>query len=418
MSDLSLTLIKGSSYYDVTELVEQVKWKGRKGSSSRTLQVKMVDDDGYLHARSGINAEEGHQFLFCYKGSELFRGIIMNQSQTSNKRMNVTAYDNGIYLANNKDTFNYTNKTGSEIFKDCCTRFGLPMGEVANCTYRIPELTKSKTTAFDAIADALSLDFDATGIRHYVASEKGKLKLLTRRENIVQWVLETGQNLTNYTYTRSIEDVKTRVKLVSKEGTTLAERKNTALESKIGIFQEIDKPDEDLTAAQINGLIQSMMDEKSTPERTLDVDAMGIPEIISGVGVYVIIPELGLSRTFYVDEDTHTFDGSRHTMNLKLNSANDLSKETKSTAASSTASSGGGSGGGTQKKTYSVGDVVQFKGGYHYVSSNATNPTGSRCAAGPAKITLQAKGARHPWHLIHTNSSSRVYGWVDEGTFE
>ena len=96
----------------------------------------------------------------------------------------ITHYDSGIYLANNKDTFTYENKTASEVFRDCCTRFGLPMGEVAECTYKIPELTKPKTTAFDTIADALSLDFDATGIRHYVSSAKGKLSLLTRREKM------------------------------------------------------------------------------------------------------------------------------------------------------------------------------------------------------------------------------------------
>lgn len=402
---ISLIIIKGEQGYDVTQLVEQIKWKGRKGSSARTLTAKLIDDDGYKHARSGIDVEQGHQCLFSYNGTELFRGIIMSQTQSNKKMLTFTAYDNGIYLANNKDTFTYENKTASEVFKDCCTRFGLPMGEVANCSYKIPELTKSKTTAFDAIADALSLDFDATGIRHYVASEKGKLKLLTRRENIMQWVIEVGQNLSTYTYTRSIESIKTRVKMVSKEGTTLAEKKNAALEKKIGVFQEIDKPDESLTTAQINDLISSILDEKSTPERTLNVEAIGIAEVISGIGVYIIIPELGLSRTFYVDEDTHVFEDNKHTMTLKLNYANDLSKEGKGSS-----DAGGG-------KDYKVGDVVQFNGGYHYVSSTASNPTGSKCAAGPAKITLQAKGAKHPWHLIHTDGSSRVYGWVDDGTF-
>lgn len=400
---ISLIIIKGEQGYDVTQLVEQIKWKGRKGSSSRTLTVKLIDDDGYKHARSEIDVEQGHQCLFKYNGTELFRGIIMTQTQTNKKTMTFTAYDNGIYLANNKDTFTYENKTATEVFKDCCTRFGLPMGEVANCTYKIPELTKSKTTAFDAIADALSLDFDATGIRHYVASEKGKIKLLTRRENIMQWVIEVGQNLTSYSYTRSIEDIKTRVKMVSKEGTTLAEKSNAALEKKIGVFQEIDKPDESLTTAQINDLISSILDEKSTPERTLNVEAVGIAEVISGIGVYIIIPELNLSRTFYVDEDVHVFEDNLHTMSLKLNYANDLSKETK--------------GSDTGSKDYKVGDVVQFNGGYHYVSSTASSPTGSKCAAGPAKITLQAKGAKHPWHLIHTDSKSRVYGWVDDGSF-
>lgn len=400
---MSLIILKGEQGYDVTQLVEQVKWKGRKGSSSRTLAVTLIDDDGYKHARSGVDVEQGHQCIFSYDGTELFRGIIMSQTQSNQKKLQFTAYDNGIYLANNKDTFCYENKTASDVFRDCCTRFGLPMGEVASCSYKIPELTKSKTTAFDAIADALSLDFDATGIRHYVASSKGKLSLLTRRENILQWVIEVGQNITSYSYSRSIEDIKTRVKMVSKEGTTVAEKSNAELEKKIGIFQEIDQPDESLTTAQVNDLIESIMEEKGTPERTLSVEAMGIAEVISGIGVYIIIPELEISRTFYVDEDTHTFEDNKHTMSLKLNYANDLAKEEKGAEDSG--------------KDYKVGDVVQFNGGYHYVSSTASNPTGSKCAAGPAKITLIAKGAKHPWHLIHTDSSTRVYGWVDDGTF-
>lgn len=397
---ISLIIVKGEQAYDVTQLVEQIKWMGRKGSSSRTLNVSLIDDDGYKHSRSGIDIEQGHQCLFCYNGQELFRGIIMTQTQNERKKLIFTAYDNGIYLANNKDTFTYENKTASDVFQDCCTRFGLPVGEIAECTYKIPELTKSKTTAFDAIADALSLDFDATGIRHYVTSEKGKLNLLTRRENILQWVIEIGQNLVTYSYTRSIENIKTRVKMVSKEGTTLAEKSNVELEEKIGVFQEIEKPDESLTTAQINDLIESMLDEKSTPQRTLDIEAMGIAEVISGIGVYIIIPELELSRTFYVDSDTHIFKDNLHTMTLKLNYANDLTKKGKNSS-----------------KDYKVGDIVQFNGGYHYISSTASNPTGTECAAGPAKITLIAKGAKHPWHLIHTDSSTRVYGWVDDGTF-
>lgn len=402
---ISLIIIKGEQGYDVTQLVESIKWQGRKGSSARTLTAQLIDDDGYKHARAGIDVEQGQQCLFNYNGTELFRGIIMSQTQSNKKKLTFKAYDNGIYLANNKDTFTYENKTASEIFRDCCTRFGLPMGEVSECTYRIPELTKPKTTPFDTIADAMSLDFDATGIRHYVSSDKGKISLLTRRENIMQWVIEVSQNLTTYSYTKSIEAIKTRVKMVSKEGTTLAEQSNAGLEGKIGVFQEIDQPDESLTTAQINDLIASILEEKSTPARTLTLEAIGIPEVISGIGVYIIIPELNLSRTFYVDSDTHTFKGNLHTMSLKLNYANDLAKTGKSQA------------GAAASKDYKVGDVVQFNGGSHYVSSTASSPTGSPCAAGPAKITLIAKGAKHPWHLIHTDSSTRVYGWVDDGTF-
>ena len=63
---------------------------------------------------------------------KLFRGMIMKQSHSNKKTMSITAYDNGIYLSNNKDTFNYKNITAAEVFKDCCKRFGLPYMGVAD----------------------------------------------------------------------------------------------------------------------------------------------------------------------------------------------------------------------------------------------------------------------------------------------
>lgn len=314
-----------SACSDITMLVQDIKWKGRKGSAARSLEVTILDDDGYHHARSGIDVEQGHQCIFYENSKELFRGIIMKTTQSQKKTMSFTAYDNGIYLSNNKDTFTYENKTADEVFRDVCGRFNLPVGEVSACSYRIPELVKSKTTAFDTIADALSLDYDNTGIRHYVSSDKGKLSLLTRRENILQWVLEAGQNISSYSYSKSIEKIKTRIKLLSDEDTVLAESRNSALESKIGIFQDVDKPDETLNEAQIQQLCDSMLKENGSPESSLTLENIcGKSDIISGVGVFVIIKHLGLSRTFYVDEDTHTFQGNLHKMSIKLNVASDV----------------------------------------------------------------------------------------------
>lgn len=59
-----------------------------------------------------------------------------------------------------------------------------------------------------------------------------------------------------------------------------------------------------------------------------------------------------------------------------------------------------------------VGDVVQFAGGPHYTSANATSYKTSP-KAGPAKVTAISKGAKHPYHIVHTTSASSVYGWVN-----
>lgn len=320
MSDISLILYRDGKTFDISELVESIKWKGRKGSAARSVSISLLDCKG---AQSGIDVTKGHQLIFSYKGKELFRGMIMSQQQSESFKMPITAYDNGIYLSNNKDTFVYENKTVHDIFIDVCKRFGIKYSDVAKTSYKIPELTKSKTTAWDAILDAISQDFKATGTKYYVNSSKGVLSLIKRRENILQWVLETGGNIMSYTYKKSIEDIKTRLKILSDEDKVYAVKKNTELEKKIGIFQDIEKKDDDLSEAKFQEHIKETLKEISTPEISLSVEALGIPDVISGVGVYVIIDELGIKRTFYVDEDTHTFKGGSHTMNLTLNSVNE-----------------------------------------------------------------------------------------------
>ncbi len=400
MDRINLILIKNNEYYDISSLVESIKWSGRKGSSGRTITVGVIDDDGYNHARIGLDVEDGHQCIFSYDNVELFRGICLKQSQSESKKLSFTAYDNGVYLANNRDTFVYENKTASEIFKDCCKRYSIPIGDVAGTSYVISELVKPNTTAFDCVLDALSQDFDNTRVRHYISSAKGVLSLLTRQENIVQWVIETGQNLVSYNYNKSVEKTKTRFKIYSNENTVVAEDINSELEMKIGVFQEVQKISDSKSGVSADALIKAMAKEKGSPDISLIVESLGNAEVFSGLGVFIIIKELSLNRTFYVDEDTHVFTDQYHKMNLKLTLSNDLDVLTEESTSD-----------------FKVGDIVDFKGGHHYVSSNSTNPVGAKCKAGKAKITLVAKGAKKPYHLIHTDSSSSVYGWVEDGTF-
>lgn len=78
-------------------------------------------------------------------------------------------------------------------------------------------------------------------------------------------------------------------------------------------------------------------------------------------------------------------------------------------SSSSTPSTGGTTGGTADIK---VGDVVEFTGTKHYVSSTAK--TASSCKPGKAKVTAIAKGKAHPYHLIAVSGDgSTVYGWTD-----
>ena len=282
MGKITFLVTKGETTYDMSELVESATWSGRKGSPARTLSVSLIDDDGWKHARSGIDVTKGNHCVFYWEGAELFRGIIMQQRQSTKKTMTIKAYDVGIYLSNNKDSFCYKQKKASEIFKDCCDRFQIPYKDVADTGYVISELPKAKTTACDVILDALSLTFKATGIRHYVTSADGKLSLIKRKDSILQWVVETGRNLISYDYTCSIEKVKTRIKLLSKEDKVLAEKADTELEKTIGIMQDISTPDSNTEEANLTDMAESMLAEQKLPSKTLTIEGLGQANVISG----------------------------------------------------------------------------------------------------------------------------------------
>lgn len=63
-------------------------------------------------------------------------------------------------------------------------------------------------------------------------------------------------------------------------------------------------------------------------------------------------------------------------------------------------------------KEIEIGDIVNFKGGYHYVSSTSDKPVGGMRTAGQAKVMAIAPNAKHKYALRGVDGGSNVYGWV------
>jgi hypothetical protein len=312
---------KGSNVYDMSQLVQSITWSGAKSAMPRTLEVTMLDSDQHGKIRPDIDVDAGQQCLFMYNGQELFRGIFFSSSQTASRTATYVAYDAGIYLAKNMDTFVFKKKTATQIFQAICKRFGMEHTEV-NTGYTIGDLTMQNVTAADAIWNALAKTYKAKGTRYYVWCEKGVMKLISRADNVIKIVLEEGANTIDFTRERSLENVYTRVKLYSDENKVLGSAKDTSIEAKIGVMQYAESGDKE-KAAQMQAKAKNLLSIKKKSEETLEVEMIGDATIHSGVAVYVNLPYLGLKQTYFVDEDEHTFTKSSHTMTLKLNAVNE-----------------------------------------------------------------------------------------------
>ncbi len=319
---IGCTIIQSGKTLDISELVSDMNWSGRKGAAGRSVAMTLLDAPEY--ARSGIDIEQGCQCIASWKGAELLRGLVVSQARDKSKKLQITARDNLIYFANNDDTFNYKNRTASQIFVDVCTRFKIPYDAVADTKYIIPSVSIESGKIWDAVLEALSRTYKATGQRYYVTSSRGKISLLLRRENVQQWVIEDGQNLIDYDYSKSIESIVTRVKIVSDQGAVVASAINAELEKRLGIFQKIIQKDNDLNAGQLQEVTNSTLKLEGMAAENLSVTGLGIQTAVSGAAIYLIIPDLNIRRSYYIDEDSHTFRGNYHEMKLTLNKTNEF----------------------------------------------------------------------------------------------
>lgn len=320
---ITLLVYKDGTAYDMTNLVQRVNWSGSKSAMPRTLEVEMLDSDRHGHDRPDINIENGNAVLFQWNGKELFRGIFVSASQSASRTSTYKAYDAGWYLIKNMGTFTYEKKTATQIFQSICNSFEMEHEEVET-QYVIPNLTMPNTTAADAIWSALSKTYRASGGRFYVLAQEGKLKLIARADNVLQLVAEEGSNMLDFSRELSIENVFTRVKLYSDANQELAAAIDSDIEAKIGMMQYTEQAGDKDKKAALKNTASTLLNIKKVTEETLEIEVIGDETVFSGVALYLNVPYLGLSKTYFVDDDEHEFEGEMHTMRLKLNAINDV----------------------------------------------------------------------------------------------
>ena len=200
----------------------------------------------------------------------------------------------------------------------------------------------------------------------------------------------------------SLKECITRVKVIGQEDDDGKSAVEAVLNgsTKYGVRQKIVRRGTDESLEDAKTSAQTILDEEGKVQEEMTVKAPDIPWVRKGDLVHVTVGTM--NAYYYVIGIRHDVDSRSMTLDLHV-PFKEYEKKAQQTV---------------QKKSYNVGDIVNFHGGTHYVSSYAGS-RGYNARAGRAKITIKnGSGKAHPWHLIHVDSSSNVYGWVDDGTFD
>lgn len=321
---IELYLVKPNEMVEIP--TSSITWSGQRFKSARkiTANILYTDKGGLQYTK----ITQGNTVLFKWKGKELFRGIVWDFNKTKSGTLVMVAYDILQYLLVNKDVYVFENKRSTDIAVRICKDFQIPRGIIANTGVRLDELFVNETTLYDMILRSLVNTEKQSGKRFQLLSQKGKLNLKEWKESSNQWVLETGVNLIDYNYSSSLSDTITRVKLVSGDdnNTVTAVVNDGSGQNKYGVLQHFERVNDDLSKNQLTNRAKKTLNQKKGIQRHLEVDALGIDEIISGMPVYVIENDINVKGTYYVDSDTHFFMGEYHDMKLDLLKRNTMAE--------------------------------------------------------------------------------------------
>lgn len=321
----------------------------------------------------------------------------------SDETFKVTAYDNLYNMQKSQDNIYFAAGKGTKsALKSIFSSWGITLSEYSGPNVKHAKILYKNTNLSDIVRGILDEAKKKGGCKAIVRSTESKVSVVKIGGNKDVYHFE-GNNSVEANHKVSIANLVTRVKIVGSEKKEGCPKVEATVNGKTqyGIFQKIMNHSSSDSLADAKKAAQEMIDENGTPEETSKVISPDVPPLRKGDMVHL---QVGALKGFFIVLSVqHNADGGKMTMEVEK--YKEESAETKKEKA--------------KKKDYEVGDVVNFHGGTHYISSYP-NAKGYKVSAGRAKITKKnGSGKAHPWCLVTEDwNQTHVWGWVDDGTFD
>lgn len=398
---------EGGNQHDIKDYIQNLGWEENENEISVRISFTAKNNNTSKGILSGLIKPGCLIGIFASDGGgfsgEAARGYVETWNpveKNSGDSLRCVCYDELYKLQKSQDNRYYPSGTGTKAaVQDIFNDWEIPQGE-----YRGPNVSHGKLVYNNRyLADILLDLLDDAGKKgagkHMIRAAGGYTSVIPRGSNEAVYVFRID-NTQSFSQTVSTANLITRVKVVGQADDDGKRSVDATLngELKYGVRQRIYTRGSDETLEDANAAAREILDGEGKIEKEMTVQSPDVPFIRKGDLVYIM--SASVSEYYYVKSVQHNADAGNMTMELEY-------------AEPGTENSNSGQ----EQKEYNVGDIVDFHGGTHYVSSYS-GAKGYKARAGKAKITIKnGSGKTHPWHLIHTDSKSNVYGWVDDGTF-
>lgn len=402
-----VVMTESKKQYNIKEFVEDLGWEENDGELATRISFTAKNEKTSAGLISSLAKPGCLVGVFATDGSideEVARGYVTDWKPLlsgSKDKVDITCYDELYNLEESQDLIYYSSGIGT---KSAITQI-FDNWQIPTEKYDGPDVTHGKLaykteSLADVLLDILDDAKKKGGGDAFIRAAKGKVSVLQWGSNKTVYHFE-ADNTKQVSHKMSTAGMITRVKVIGQEdddGRSSVEAVVNG-QTKFGIRQKIYVRGKDDSVSDAQSAAQDIINDKGQVDEEITVQSPDVPFVRKGDLVHITAGTL--NDYYFVKGIRHNADSMSMTMDLKKAVAEPVVQNHQSAP-----------------KSYNVGDIVNFKGGTHYVSSYP-DAKGYNARAGKAKITIKnGSGKAHPWHLIHVDGGSNVYGWVDDGTFE
>ena len=313
MKKVQILILNKKKIYEPL-VVEGVQWTTERKGVAGKLVFEVLKD-------KKLDFTEGNAVKFLLGKKKVFFGFVFTKSRTKSGTIKVTCYDQLRYFKN-KDTYQYKNKTATQVLKNICGDFGLKCGSVVDTKYVIKKKIEKNKSLFDIVQSALDDTVMNTKKMYVLYDDFGRIALKDITKMKSNYVVN-DKTAQDYDYKSSIDgNTYNKIKLTYDNTKTGKRDVYIAKDSKHinewGVLQYHDelKDGENgkYKATQLLGLYNQK-------ERTLTVKGcVGDISVRAGVSPIVMlnIGDLKVKNHMLCEKVTHNFKNNEHTMDLTV----------------------------------------------------------------------------------------------------
>lgn len=371
---------------NISNMVGSVTWSGSDYQAARQLEFTVLNPAGDTHFNMP-DIKTGDLIKFYNDSDLLFYGKVTSRSRLGEAGMvSYVANDLMMHLLRSKGTYKFKSKSPEKITQLICNDLKIKTKSLKKTNMKISKIFFQEKEYYNIILAVYTKAKKKTGKKYMPVMEGEKLSVI-EKGTMLNITLNQSGGITESSYEENTDSMVNRVVIYNDKNKKIGTVSNSSWIKSYGVYQEAISVDKGSGKTEAKN-------ELSGLEKTASLKGIGDFRCISGYGIKIKDTDSGLTGTFWIENDSHTFENGIHMMDLELVFKNIMDTQTGDEESTSSGSSSGSTTKSTGilngKKVKAVFTAYypannKMQGGYYDCKGKKLDPSKYTCAA-PASI--------------------------------